>query len=66
MITREWSWLISFTWARLICLERVGSEIFKIEIYVSSGIRTDTTPVYDRKVSALDRLATLVRYQVGY
>ena len=29
-----------------------------MKIYVSSGIRTHTTPVHDRKVSALDRSAT--------
>ena len=34
--------------------------------YVSSGIRTQATPIHDRKVSALDRSATLVRYQVDY
>ena len=34
--------------------------------YVSSGIRTHTTPVHDRKVSALDRSATLVRNQVEH
>ena len=34
--------------------------------YVSSGIRTHTPQVYDRKVSALDRSATIVRYQVEH
>ena len=43
--------------------ERGGSEKFKMKIYVSSGI---LTPVHDRKVSALDRSATLVRYQVEH
>ena len=33
---------------------------------VSSGIRTHTTSVHDRKVSALDRSATLVRYHVEH
>ena len=37
-----------------------------MKIYVSSGIRTHTTPVHDRKVSALDRSATLVRYQMEH
>ena len=37
-----------------------------MKIYVSSGIRTHTTPVHDGKVSALDRSATLVRYQVEH
>ena len=36
------------------------------EIYDSSGIRTHNMPVHDSKVSALDRLATLVRYQVEH
>ena len=36
------------------------------KIYVSNGIRTHTTPVHDRKVSALDRSATLARYQVEH
>ena len=44
------------------CFERGGSEKFKMKIYVSSGIRTHTTPVHERKLSALDRSATLVRY----
>ena len=39
---------------------------FKMKIYVSSGIRTHTTPVHDRKVSALDCSATLVKYQVEH
>ena len=39
---------------------------FKMKIYVSSGIRTHTTPDHDRKVSVLDILATLVRYQVDH
>ena len=30
------------------------------------GIRTHTTPVHNRKVSALDRSATVVRYQVNH
>ena len=38
-----------------------GSEKFKMEIYVSSGIGTNTTPVHDRTVSSLDRSATLFR-----
>ena len=33
---------------------------------VSSGFRTFTTPVHDRKVSALYRSTTLVRYQVEH
>ena len=65
MTTGEWSCLISFTWAPLTCSERRRSEKFKMKMYVSSGIRTHTTPA-DRKVSALDRSATLVRYQVEY
>ena len=60
MTTGEWSCLISFTWTPLTCSERGGSEKFKMKIYVSSGIRTHTTPVHDRKVSALDCSATLV------
>ena len=49
--------------APLTCSEQGGSEKFKMKIYVSSGIRTHTTLVHDRKASALDRSATLVRYQ---
>ena len=64
MTTGEWSCLISFTWAPLACSERGGG--LKMKIYVSSGIRTHTTPVHDRKVGALDRSATLVRYQVEH
>ena len=52
MTTGEWSYLISFTWAPLTCSERGGSEKFKMKIYVSSGFRTHTAPVYDRKVRA--------------
>ena len=66
MTTGEWSCLISFTWALLTCSERGGSEKFKMKIYVSSGIRTHTPPVHDRKVGALDRSVTLVRYQVEH
>ena len=66
MTTGEWSYLISFTRAPLTYSERGGSEKFKMKIYVSSGIRTNTTPVHDRKVSALDRSGTLVRYQVEH
>ena len=66
MTTGEWSCLISFTWAPLTCSGRGGSENFKIKIYVSSWIRTHTTAIYDRKVSALDRSATLARCQVEY
>ena len=66
MTTGEWSCLISFTWVPLTCSERGGSEKFKMKIYVSSGIRTHTAPVHDRKVSTLDRSATLVRYQVEH
>ena len=36
------------------------------KIYVSSGIRTHTAPVHDRKVSDLDRSAMLVRYEVEH
>ena len=43
-----------------------GIEKFEIEIYVSSWIRTHATPRHDQWNSALDRSATLVRYQVGY
>ena len=66
MTAGEWSCLISFTWAPQTCSERGGSEKFKMKIYDSSGIRTHTTPVHDRKVSALDRSARLVRYQVKH
>ena len=62
MTTGEWSCLISFTWAPLTCSEQGGSEKFKMKIYVTSGARTHATPLHDRKVSALDRSATLVRY----
>ena len=64
MTTGEWSGLISFTWAPLTCVERGGSEQFKIKIHLSSGIRAHATPLHDRKVSALDLSVTLVRYQV--
>ena len=46
--------------------ERGGSEKFKMKIYVSSEIRTHTTPVHNREVSTLERSATLVRYQVEH
>ena len=42
------------------------SEKLKMKICVTSGIRTHTTPENDRKVSALDRSATLVRYQMEH
>ena len=38
----------------------------KMQICVSSGIRTHAKPLNDRNVSALDRSATLVRYQVEH
>ena len=66
MITGEWSCLILFTRAPLTSSERGGSENFKMKIYVSSGIQTHATPVHDRKVSAFDRSAKLVRYHVEY
>ena len=52
MTSGEWTCLISFATAPLTCSERGGSEKFKIEIYVSSGIRTHALPVHDRKVAA--------------
>ena len=48
------------------CSERGRSENFKMKIYVSSGIWTHATPPHDRRISALDRSATLVGYQVEY
>ena len=57
MNTGEWSCLISFALVPLSCLELGGSENFKMKIYVSSGIRTHTTPL-DRYISALNRSAT--------
>ena len=42
------------------CSERERGEKFKMKIYVSNGIRTHTTLVHDRKVSAFDRSATMV------
>ena len=57
MTSGEWT-LISFATAPLTCSERGGSEKSKMKIYVSSGIRTHTTPVNDGKVSALDCSAT--------
>ena len=73
MTSGEWTCLISFATAPLTCSERGGSEKFKMKIYVSSGIRTHTTPVHDSKVSALDRheglmfLSGLMSYKVmGY
>ena len=50
MNSGEWTCLISFATAPLTCSERGGSEKFKMKIYVSSGIRTHTPPVHDRKV----------------
>ena len=44
MTSGESSCLISFARATLTCSERGGSEKFKMKIYVSSGIRTHTTP----------------------
>ena len=58
MTPGEWTCLISFATAPLTSSERGGSEKFKMKIYVSSGIRTHTSPVHDRRVSALDRSAT--------
>ena len=52
MTSGEWTCLISYATAPLTCLERGGSEKFKMKIYVSSGIRTHTPPVHDRKVAA--------------
>ena len=50
--------LISFATAPLTCSERGGSEKFKMKIYVSSEIRTHTTPVHNGRVGALDHSAT--------
>ena len=66
MTSSELTCLISFATAPLTCSERRGSENFKMKIYLSNGIQTRTTPVQGRKVSALDRSATLVRYQVEH
>ena len=52
MTSGEWTCLISFATAPLTCSEGGGSEKFKMKIYVSSGIRTRTPPVHDRKVAA--------------
>ena len=52
MTSGEWTCLISFATVPLTCLERGGSEKFKMKIYVSSGIRHHTLPVHDRKVAA--------------
>ena len=52
MTSGECTCLISFATAPLTCSERGGSEKFKMKIYVSSGIRTYTPPVHDRKVAA--------------
>ena len=52
MTSGESTCLISFATAPLTCSERGGSEKFKMKIYGSSGIRTHTTPVNDRKVTA--------------
>ena len=52
MTSGEWTCLISFATAPLTCSERGRSEKFKMKIYVSSGIRTHTQPVHDRKVAA--------------
>ena len=52
MTSGEWTCLISFATAPLTCSERGGSEKFKMKISVSSGIRTHTPPVHDRKVAA--------------
>ena len=52
MTLGEWTCLISFATAPLTCSERGRSEKFKMKIYVSSGIRTHTLPVHDRKVAA--------------
>ena len=52
MTSDEWTCLISFATAPLTCSEQGGSEKFKMKIYVSSGIRTHTPPIHDRKVVA--------------
>ena len=52
MTSGEWTCLISFATTPLTCSERGGSEKFKMKIYVTSGIRTHTPPVHDRKVAA--------------
>ena len=52
MTSGEWTCLISFATAPLTCSERGRSEKFKMKMYVSSGIRTYTPLVHDRKVTA--------------
>ena len=62
-----WMVMLDFIYmgsADLFGTKREGE--INMKIYDSSGIRTHTMPVHDRKVSALDRLATLVRYQVEH
>ena len=67
MTSGEWTCLISFATAPLTCSERRGSEKFKMKIYVSSGIRTHIPAIPRLECcSALDRSATLVRYQVEH
>ena len=57
MTSGEWTCLISFATAPLTCSEQGGCEKFKMKIYVSSGIRTHTPPVHDRKVSSAPQTA---------
>ena len=65
MTTGEWSCLISFTWASLTCLERGESEKIQNE---NLRFQRDSNPHHasprQESHSALDRSATLVRYQV--
>ena len=63
---------VLYAMAPLTSSERGGREKFKMKIYVSSGIQTHTTPVHDRKVSALDHeglmlICALMSYRIiGY
>ena len=67
MTTGEWSCLISFTWAPLTCSERGGNEKIQNE---NICFQRDSNPHHvsprQESHSALDRSATLVRYQVEH
>ena len=66
MTSGEWTCLISFATAPLTCLERGRSEKFKMKICLQRDSNPHPASPRQDSCSALDRSATLVRYQVEH
>ena len=66
MTSGEWTCLISFATTPLTCSERGGSEKFKMKICLHRDSNPHPASPRQESCSALDRSATLVRYQVEH